>query len=68
MTIEVEIRNKDAARQIEVVQVEYDKRTRTETRGAPYVIHPGMNWIGHVHALRDLVITEVNPAQQERPK
>lgn len=68
MTIEVEIRNKDAARQITVVTVDYDKEARRETKSAPRVIEPGLNCIVHVHALRDLIISERDPNMQIRPK
>ena len=68
MTIEIEIRNRDASRQIEVISVELDRATGRYTHGAPRVIHPGLNWIGTVHALRAVTIREVHPDQQSRPK
>lgn len=68
MTIEVEIRNKDAQRQITVVTVDYERGKTLGRKSAPYVVEPGLNYIAHVHALRELIISEQDPSLQGRPK
>ena len=61
MTIEIEIRNRDKRRQIEVIPIDFDKDTKREIRGAVRVVEPGLNCIVAIHGLRDLIIRERRP-------
>lgn len=61
MTIEVSIKNKDAHRSIEVIEVAIDKATGKRTNGTPYRLEPGCSTAVHAYLLRDILVREVDP-------
>jgi hypothetical protein len=61
MTIEVQITNKDATRDIEVVEVAIDKGTGRRTEGTAHRLKPGLSLTRHAYLLRDILVREVDP-------
>jgi hypothetical protein len=61
MTIEVRIKNKDANRAIEVIEVSIDKTTGRRSNGPPYRVAPGCSTSVHAYLLRDILVREVDP-------
>jgi hypothetical protein len=72
MTIQVTVTNNDAARSIEIFEVEITKnrsardgRTVPEVKdGFPVRVGPGKTSTHHVFLLRDLLIREVHPSDE----
>lgn len=61
MTIEVQIKNNDHGRQVEVIEIAIDKETGKRTEGTPHRLAPGEARTWNVYLLRDLLVRESDP-------
>jgi hypothetical protein len=63
MTIHVQVKNDDAARTVEVVEVAIDKASGRRTDGTVTKLEPGESRGFDIYMLRDLIVREVDPVR-----
>lgn len=61
MTIEVQITNKDAARSLEVVELQCNRATLAKHETEVTILRPGESRTFHCYMLRDFIIREQDP-------